>query len=204
MYLALDMKSVADACSAVGLDRVGSDWEGVKYHVKAFKKKKLDEALKQPGGRHRTLLKQEYDGASDSDSDAECAAAVISTNVWEKPATIKATRKKVKCYEKGQRLKRTRAENRQEEASAKRRKKKRSAMKIGNDALSLLKAAGRDGWRAQLGTMKVAYLDGLAVRLAVDGKFEGKKDVKQALLEPAVAEWWAEQPVTREARQNNG
>ena len=53
------MKSVADACSAVGLDRVGSDWEGVKYHVKAFKKKKLDEALKQPEGRHRTLLKQE-------------------------------------------------------------------------------------------------------------------------------------------------
>ena len=73
MYLALDMKSVADACSAVGLDRVGSDWEGVKY-----------------------------------------------------------------------------------------------------------------------------------LRLAVDGKFGGKKDVKQALLEPAVAEWWAEQPVTREARQNNG
>ena len=141
---------------------------------------------------------------SDSDSDAEGAAAVTSTNVWEKPATIKATRKRVKCYEKGQRLKRTRAENRQEEASAKRRKKKRGAMKIGNDALSLLKAAGRDGWRAQLGTMKVADLDGLAVRLAVDGKFEGKKDVKQALLEPAVAEWWAEQPVTREARQNNG
>ena len=42
------------------------------------------------------------------------------------------------------------------------------------------------------------------VPLAVGGKFEGKKDVKQALLEPAVAEWWAEQPVTREARQNNG
>ena len=44
----------------------------------------------------------------------------------------------------------------------------------------------------------------MGLQLAVDGKFEGKKDVKQALLEPAVAGWWAEQPVTREARQNNG
>ena len=44
MYLALGMESVADACSAVGLDRDGSDWEGVKYHIKAFKKKGLDKA----------------------------------------------------------------------------------------------------------------------------------------------------------------
>ena len=59
MYLALGMKSVADACSAVGLDRDGSDWEGVKYHIKAFKKKGLDKALKEPEGRRHTLQKQE-------------------------------------------------------------------------------------------------------------------------------------------------
>ena len=44
----------------------------------------------------------------------------------------------------------------------------------------------------------------IQVRLAVGNMFEGKKEVKQALLEPAVVEWWEEQPVTREARQNNG
>ena len=42
------------------------------------------------------------------------------------------------------------------------------------------------------------------VRLVVEGKFEGKKYVKQALLMPAVEEWWAEQQETREASQNNG
>ena len=57
--MALGMESVADACSAVGLDRDGSDWEGVKYHIKAFKKKGLDKALKEPEGRRHTLQKQE-------------------------------------------------------------------------------------------------------------------------------------------------
>ena len=78
------------------------------------------------------------------------------------------------------------------------------ALEMGNDALALLQAAGRDGWRARLSTLKVAHLDGLAVRLAMEGKFEGKKGVKQALLMPAVEEWWAEQPETCEASQNNG
>ena len=57
---------------------------------------------------------------------------------------------------------------------------------MGNDALAQLQAAGRGGWRARLSTLKVVHLDGLAVRLAVEGKFEGKKEAKQALLMPAV------------------
>ena len=40
--------------------------------------------------------------------------------------------------------------------------------------------------------------------MVVEGKFEGKKGVKQALLMPAVEEWWEEQPETCEASQNNG
>ena len=87
--------------------------------------------------------------------------------------------------------------------AAKRRKKKRAANSTGQGALAQLKAAGLGGWKDALGRMKVAELDGLAVTLALECKFEGTKPQKRALLEPEIETWWGEQPVTRDCESGD-
>ena len=45
--------------------------------------------------------------------------------------------------------------------------------------------------------MKVTQLDGLAVSLALEEKFQGNKQTKQGLLLPHVQSWYGDQPQTR-------
>ena len=108
--------------------------------------------------------------------------------------TLKAARR----YEEAKKRKAAAAEEKKSEVAAKRRKKKHAANSTGQGALAQLKAAGLGSWKDALGRMKVAELDGLAVTLALECKFEGTKPQKRALLEPEIEAWWGEQPVTRD------
>ena len=78
-----------------------------------------------------------------------------------------------------------------------------AALEAIRSALAQLKAAGLGGWKDALGQMKVAELDGLAVTLALECKFEGTKPQKRALLEPEIEAWWEEQPVTRDCESGD-
>eukprot|EP00937_MAST-01D_sp_MAST-1D-sp2_P004693 g4693.t1 len=137
------------------------------------------------------------DRDSDSDGGGDCSAPV-SSNVWKKPATVRETLKAARRYEIAKKRKVKEAEQKKSQAAAKRRKKKRAANSTGQGALAQLKAAGLGGWRDALGRMKAAELDGLAVCLGLECKFEGTKPQKRELLEPEVETWWGEQPVTRD------
>ena len=134
---------------------------------------------------------------SGSDGEGDCSAPV-SSNVWEKPATVRETLKAARRYEEAKKRKAAEAEEKKSQAAAKRRKKKREANSTGQGALAQLKAAGLGGWKDALGRMKAAELDGLAAYLGLECKFEGTKPQKRALLEPEVETWWGEQPVTRD------
>ena len=138
----------------------------------------------------------------DSDSGGDCSAPV-SSHVWEKPATVHETLKAARRYEEAKKRKAAAAEEKKSEVAAKRRKKKRAANSTGQGALAQLKAAGLGGWKDALGRMKVAELDGLAVTLALECKFEGTKPQKRALLEPEIETWWGEQPVTRDCESGD-
>ena len=94
--------------------------------------------------------------------------------------------KAARRHEEAKKRKAAAAEEKKNEVAAKRRKKKRAANSTGQGALAQLEAAGPVGWKDALGQMKVAELDGLAVILALECKFEGTKSQKRALLEPEI------------------
>ena len=113
-----------------------------------------------------------------------------------RPVTSKQAMKIAKRIDEEKKAKEKKKSDGEKEAADKRRKRKRDAGATGATALATLKAAGEE-WEPVFKEMKVGQLDGLAVSLALEGKFQGNKQVKQGLLLPHVQSWYRDQPRTR-------
>ena len=138
-------------------------------------------------------------GDDDSDfasDDGAIGAQQFASRRFMRPVTSKQAMAIAKRIDDEKKMKEKKKSADEKEAADKRRKRRRDAGATGAAALATLKAAGA-GWEPVFKQMKMTELDGLAVSLALEEKFQGNKETKQGLLLPHVRSWYDDQPRTR-------